>query len=170
MPSPPVVPALVQAGPRIDLDAAEFRAEQKQIDAAGDHAQIGVVQDHPPEGVIGRRSRIGDGQIRRVARELRGRGAAEEIVDRRGRGAGNVAAVIGDAAAPRLAARRHQDERIEDDAQPARFQIADAADDRLIRRRAAVDESTADLRDRNEAGEDCVRPEQRQTSDPPEAC
>ena len=86
-----------------------------------------------------------------VARELRSRRRAEEIVDGRRRRAGNIAPVVGDPAAPRFAARRHQDERIEDDAQPARFQIANAADDRLIGRRAAVDEAAADLRNRDEA-------------------
>ena len=36
------------------FDAAQLGAEEKEIDAAGDHAQIGVVQDHAPIGVIGR--------------------------------------------------------------------------------------------------------------------
>ena len=35
--------------PADGLDAAKLGAEQKQIDAAGDHAQIGVMQDHSPE-------------------------------------------------------------------------------------------------------------------------
>ncbi len=136
--------------PADGLDAAQLGAEEEEIDAAGNHAQIGVVQDHAPIGVIRRGAGIGDGQVGRIAGELRRRGAAEEIVDGRRRRTRYVGAIVRNAAAPRFSARRHQDERIEDHAQAARFQVLDAAHDRLIGRRAAVDKAAADLRNCDE--------------------
>ena len=85
--------------PADGFEAAQFRAEQKQIDAAGNNAQVCVVQDHAPISVVGGRACIGDREVRRVARELRGRRASEEGVDCRGCGRRNIRR-IGDAAAP----------------------------------------------------------------------
>ncbi len=88
MPEPSVVPALVQAGPRIVSSPRNSEPMHEQIDAARDHAEPSVMQDHPAIGVIGRRAGIGDGQIGRVGRELGRRRRAEERVDRARRRAG----------------------------------------------------------------------------------
>ncbi len=59
-------------------------AEQKEIDAASNNAQISVVQDHSAKGEIGQRSGIVDCKICCIARELRRRGRAKKTRHRAG--------------------------------------------------------------------------------------
>ena len=133
------------------LQSAQFRADQEQIDAARDRAEPSVMQDHAAIGVIRRRARIGDGQVDRVGRE-RGRARrAEKRRDRVRRVAGEVRRVR-DQPAPRKSRRRHQQERIEHDLEAARLQIADAAHDAGVGRRAAIGRAAArQLRQRQQS-------------------
>ena len=134
------------------LEPAQLRADEEKVDATRHDAEVGVMRDHAAVGVVGRSASVGDGQVRRVARKLRQRRRPEEAGDGVAGGLRDVGALVADAPAPGIARRIHQQERIEDDAQPSRAEVADAADDRSIRRRTAVDEAAAGLRERDKAG------------------
>ena len=121
------------------LEVAQLRADQEQVDAARHHAEVGVVQDHAAPSPVRRGAAVADGEVRRVPRELRGRGGAEKRGRRRRGGRGAIGAGEADAAAPGGARRVHQQEGVEYDAEAARAQVAQAAHHAGIGRRAAVD-------------------------------
>ncbi len=127
------------ARPADRLEPAQLRADQEQVDAAGEHAEVGVVQDHAAPGPVGRAAGVADGEVRRVAGELRRRRRAEEAGHRRAADGGAVGAGEPDAAAPGIARCVHQQERVEHGAVASRAQVAQAAHHARVRRRATVD-------------------------------
>ena len=127
------------AGAADRLQAAQLRADQEQVDAVGDHAEVGVVQDHAAPGPVGRRAGVAHREVLRVARELRRHGRAEEAGHGRRRRGGAVGTCEPDAAAPRVAGRVHQQERVEHRAKAPRLEVAQAAHHARVGRRAAVD-------------------------------
>ena len=129
----------VQPGPRRISRPAQFRADDEQVHAAGDRAEVRVVQDHPAIGPIEQVAGIGDRQIDRIGREFDDRRRPHEGRRPRRRCAREIVR-RSDAPAPGIARRRPEQERIEDDLEASGFEVADAAHDRRVARRAAVDE------------------------------
>ena len=121
------------------LETAQLRADQEKVDAAGEDAEIGVVQDHAAPAPVGGGAGVGDREVLRVARELRGSGGAEEGGHRGAGGCAAIGAGEADAAAPGIARRVHQQERVEHGAVAAGLEVAQAAHHARVRRGAAVD-------------------------------
>ena len=132
------------------LEPAQLGADDEQIDAARERREIGVMQHEAAIGEVEHIARIMHGEIGRVARELRCRGGSQKIIHRRRRGAGDIWR-IGHEAAPGFAGHVHVHHRIERDLEAAVLQLRDAAHDRLIGGRAAVNSVNAvGPADRNE--------------------